>query len=486
MKLLKYLPLAFLFLFTSCDLNMQPISEIGEGNFYKNSQEINAAVVACYNGLQAPMEYEWMVSELRSDNSRLYNTATTSTDNTLLFDFDQAKVSATSQRVYDYWKLVYHNIARCNTVLTPKNINIVDDARLKNQFEGEARFIRGYHYFNLVRIFGPVFIVSERISADQARQMDRNTVEEVYQFILDDLKAAVEKLPASYEPAEKGRITSWAAKTLLVKVYMTLGKIDTETRDLLFDIYQNSGHKLLNSYASIYDINNELNDEIIFTIRYKSGGLGLGSPFGNRFAPQQSGSSVINGDGNGYNYPSSNLVTAYTSADTRKDVTLAVNYVNDKGQTIDRRYVKKFLSPVAVKDDGDKDWPVLRFADVVLLYAEVMNELEGVSAALPYLNQTRVRAGIPAVTEVSLPNKHAMRMAIERERRLEFAYENQRWFDLIRTGRVLEVINTHYMNEDYYAELTGVGPLKENNILLPIPQKEIDINPAVITQNPGY
>lgn len=486
MKLLKYLPLAFLFLFTSCDLNMQPISEIGEGNFYKNSQEINAAVVACYNGLQAPMEYEWMVSELRSDNSRLYNTATTSTDNTLLFDFDQAKVSATSQRVYDYWKLVYHNIARCNTVLTPKNINIVDDARLKNQFEGEARFIRGYHYFNLVRIFGPVFIVSERISADQARQMDRNTVEEVYQFILDDLKAAVEKLPASYEPAEKGRITSWAAKTLLAKVYMTLGKIDTETRDLLFDIYQNSGHKLLNSYASIYDINNELNDEIIFTIRYNSGGLGLGSPFGNRFAPQQSGSSVINGDGNGYNYPSSNLVTAYTSADTRKDVTLAVNYVNDKGQTIDRRYVKKFLSPVAVKDDGDKDWPVLRFADVVLLYAEVMNELEGVSAALPYLNQTRVRAGIPAVTEVSLPNKHAMRMAIERERRLEFAYENQRWFDLIRTGRVLEVINTHYMNEDYYAELTGVGPLKENNILLPIPQKEIDINPAVITQNPGY
>lgn len=486
MKLLKYLPLAFLFLFTSCDLNMQPISEIGEGNFYKNSQEINAAVVACYNGLQAPMEYEWMVSELRSDNSRLYNTATTSTDNTLLFDFDQAKVSATSQRVYDYWKLVYHNIARCNTVLTPKNINIVDDARLKNQFEGEARFIRGYHYFNLVRIFGPVFIVSERISADQARQMDRNTVEEVYQFILDDLKAAVEKLPASYEPAEKGRITSWAAKTLLAKVYMTLGKIDTETRDLLFDIYQNSGHKLLNSYASIYDINNELNDEIIFTIRYKSGGLGLGSPFGNRFAPQQSGSSVINGDGNGYNYPSSNLVTAYTSADTRKDVTLAVNYVNDKGQTIDRRYVKKFLSPVAVKDDGDKDWPVLRFADVVLLYAEVMNELEGVSAALPYLNQTRVRAGIPAVTEVSLPNKHAMRMAIEKERRLEFAYENQRWFDLIRTGRVLEVINTHYMNEDYYAELTGVGPLKENNILLPIPQKEIDINPAVITQNPGY
>ena len=485
-KILKYLPIAFLFIFTSCDLNMQPISEIGEGIFYKNEQEINAAVVACYNGLQAPMEFEWMVTELRSDNSRLYNTATTSTDNTLLFDFDQAKVSATSSRVYDYWRLVYHNIARCNTVLSPKNLNVITTPTLKNQFEGEARFIRGYHYFNLVRIFGPVFIVNERISAEQARQYDRSTVDEVYNFIIEDLKAAIDMLPPDYDAAQKGRVTSWAAKTLLAKVYITLGRIDTETKNLLDDIYKNSGHKLQGTYASVFDVNNEVNDEIIFTIRYKSGGLGLGSPFGNFFAPQQSGASVINGDGSGYNYPSSDLVSSYSAADTRKDVTFSVNYVNDRGQIIDRRYVKKYLSPVIVKGDGDKDWPILRFADVILLYAEVLNELEGVSSALPYLNQTRIRAGLPELREISLPNKHAMRMAIEKERRLELAYENQRWFDLIRTKRVLEVVNSHYQTEDYYAELPGAGPLRENSILLPIPLKEIDINPAVITQNPGY
>lgn len=485
MKLLRYIPIICLVALTGCDLNLQPISEIGEGTFYKSSTEINSAVVACYNGLQEPMEFEWMLTELRSDNSRLYNTATTSSDNTLLFDFDQAKVSATNTRVYDYWRAVYHNIARCNTVLMPEHIAVVTDTLLKNQYEGEALFIRAYHYFNLVRLFGPVFIVTERISAEEARKYDRSPVEDVYNLILSDLTSAIEKLPAEYSDAEKGRITSWAAKALLAKVYMTQGKIDSETKSLLEDIYKNSGYRLMDTYESVFDINNEVNDEILFTIRYKSGGLGLGSIFGNRFAPQLSGSSVINGDGSGYNYPSNDLVAAYSSNDTRKDVTLALNYVNESNQVIDRRYVKKYLSPVNIKDDGDKDWPVIRFADIILLYAEVENELSGVDAALPLINETRHRAGLLDLKASQVPNKHVMRMEIEKERRLELAYENQRWFDLVRTGRAIDVINTQYLTEEYYQSLSGAGPLKENTLLLPIPQKEIDINQN-ISQNVGY
>lgn len=485
MKIIKYIPIICLIALTGCDLNLQPISEIGEGTFYKNTSEINSAVIACYNGLQDPMEFEWMLTELRSDNSRLYNTATTSSDNTLLFDFDQAKVSATSTRVYDYWQTVYHNIARCNSVLMPEHLAVVSADSLRNQYEGEARFIRAYHYFNLVRLFGPVFIVTERISAEEARKYDRSSVEDVYSTILNDLNIAIEKLPKSYTAAEKGRVTSWAAKGLLAKVYMTRGKIDEDTRSLLKDIYEKSGYRLMTTYESVFNITNEVNDEILFTIRYKSGGIGLGSIFGNRFAPQQSGSSVINGDGSGFNYPSSDLVQAYSSTDVRKDVTIALTYVNDKNQIIDRRYVKKFLSPVTIKDDGDKDWPVIRFADIVLLYAEVVNELDGVDGALPLINETRLRAGLTELKTISIPNKHAMRMAIEKERRLEFAYENQRWFDLVRTGRVIDVMNSHYAVEDYYQTLTGVGPLKGNTILLPIPQKEIDINQN-ISQNVGY
>ncbi|MDR1585780.1 MAG: RagB/SusD family nutrient uptake outer membrane protein [Prevotellaceae bacterium] len=483
--LIKYILFACVLLFASCDLNLQPISEIGEGNFYQNTDEVYAAVVACYNGLQKPMENEWALTELRSDNSRLYSTATTSTANMLLMNLDQAKATSTNQHVYDYWYYVYHNIARCNTVLKAQNLAVVDNDSIRGVFEGEARFIRAYHYFNLLRLFGPVFIVSERISAEEAKTFDRSPVGDVYDFILEDLKFAAGSLPDKYPAAQKGRITSWAAKSLLAKVYVTLGKIDSETKELLKDIYENSGHKLETSYEKVFDAKNELNDEIIFTIRYISGGINLGSPFGNYFAPLQSGSAVINYSGNGYNYPTTGLTQAYTKNDSRRNATIALDYVDDLGNTVVRSYVTKYLSPVTLKEDGDKDWPVIRFADMILLYAEVVNELDNPAAALPFINETRTRAGLNELKERDVPNKHEMRMAIEKERRLELAYENHRWFDLIRTERVLEVVNSHYANEVFYEEVPGAGPLTSQTVLLPIPQKEIDINPH-ISQNPGY
>ena len=477
---------SFILSLAGCNLKMQPISKIGDGSFYQTPQEINAAVVACYNGLQAPMRYEWMLTELRSDNSRLQSSVTTSTDRTMQLDFDQSRVSATSEHVYNYWKSVYHNIARCNVVLM--HLDVVKDAALKNQYEAEARLIRGYHYFNLVRIYGPVFIVDKRLDAVSALNYERSTIEDVYTFLTNDLQFAADHLPASYPEEEKGRLTSWAAKALLAKVRMTRGMYDTETRDLLKDIIEHGGFNLQPTYAAVFDINNELNDEIIFAIRYTSGGIGLGSPFGNWFAPLQSGAAVINGGGNGYNYPTDDLVSSYSSIDNRRDVTLALNYTNEQGSVVDRRYVKKYLSPVILKEDGDKDWPILRYADVLLLYAEVLNEIEGPASALPYINRTRQRAGLSELTMADVTNKHQMRMALEKERRLELAFENHRWFDLIRTGRVIEVMQEHWATETFYADIiaeTGPLVLNENLILLPIPQKEIDINQA-ITQNVGY
>ena len=473
-------------IFSSCTLKMQPVSEIGDGSFYQNAQEINSAVVACYNGLQAPLKYEWMLTELRSDNSRLHTSATTSTDRTMQMDFDQSRVSATSEHVYNYWKAVYHNIARCNVVLM--HSDVVKDAALKNQYEAEARFIRGYHYFNLVRLYGPVFIVDKRLDAVSALNYERSTVEEVYAFLMADLQFAVDHLPAAYPDNEKGRVTSWAAKVLLAKVRMTLGLYDTDTENLLKDVIENGGFALQPTYAAVFDINNELNNEILFAVRYTSGGIGLGSPFGNWFAPLQSGAAVINGGGNGYNYPTDDLVSSYSSADTRKDVTLALDYTDDQGRVVDRRYVKKFLSPVVLKEDGDKDWPVLRYADVLLMYAEVLNEIGGPADAISYVNSIRERAGLEGLAATDVTNKHRMRMAIEKERRLELAYENHRWFDLIRTERVIEVMQEHWNTENYYADIiaeTGPIVINENLILLPIPQKEIDINQA-ITQNVGY
>ncbi|MGN1239579.1 MAG: RagB/SusD family nutrient uptake outer membrane protein, partial [Paludibacteraceae bacterium] len=136
------------------------------------------------------------------------------------------------------------------------------------------------------------------------------------------------------------------------------------------------------------------------------------------------------------------------------------------------------------KNDGDVDWPILRYADILLLYAELLNEQQGPDQALPYVNRIRERAGLLPLSIDACPNKHAMRMVIEKERRLEFAFENQRWFDLIRTDRALEVMNNHWATETYY-EAVSVPILTKNLLLLPIPQREIDINPN-ITQNIGY
>ena len=484
-SLIRITLLSCILLATACDLKLQPISEIGEENFYKNTTEMYGAVVACYNGLQAPMINEWALTELRSDNARLYSLATASAPNLLLLSLDQSKISSTNERIYEYWLDSYHNIARCNTVLKEENLAVIENDSIRALFAGEARFIRAHHYFNLVRLFGPVFIVDERLSATEAKKYDRKPIGDVYDFIVADLIFAEDNLPESYPASEKGRATTWAAKSLLAKVYLTQGKIDTETKNLLHDVYYNSGHALVKPYGRIFDIDNELNDEIIFTVRYKSGGFGLGAPFGNYFGPLQSGSAVINYSGNGYNYPTTDLVQAYSSADQRRDDVLALNYVNDQGVTIARNYVTKFLSPVVLKEDGDKDWPILRFADVILLYAEVINELEGAAAALPFVNEVRERAGLPDVRDREVTNKHEMRMVIEKERRLELAYENHRWFDLVRTNRVVEVMNTHYQNEEFYAEATGSGPLTQQTVLLPIPQKEIDIN-TFVSQNPGY
>lgn len=466
-----------------CSLNRQPISEISEDAYYKNDAQLNAAVVACYNGLQGPLLYEWMFTETRSDNARFFTTSTSSVANTAILHYDQSTIETTDDNIYQFWLSTYNNIARCNSVLA--HLDACEDKQLRGQLEGEARLIRAYHYFNLVRLFGPVVLVTERISAEEAKQMHRSSVEEVYRQIELDLQVAIDQLPKTYTEQDLGRVTTWTAKGLLAKVLLTQTGKEAQAETQLKDIVEKGDFSLQPTYAAVFDITNEMNSEILFAVRYTGGGIGLGSPFGNYFAPLQSGDFVINGSGMGYDYPTDDLVSAYDPADTRRDVSLALNYLNTTtGATVDRRYVKKFLSPVVLKNDGDVDWPILRYADILLLYAEVLNELYGPTAALTYINMTRERAGLPALTAADVPLRHSMRQAIEKERRLELAFENQRWYDLIRTDRVLDVMNTHWATETYY-EAISVPQLRENMVLLPIPQRERDVN-ANLTQNAGY
>ena len=313
---------------------------------------------------------------------------------------DLGTMDASNANIRTYWEATYSNINSCNNVLAPENLAVVANEKKRAQFEGEVRFIRAYHYFNLVRLFGPTFIVTEELSVAEAMKKDRSSVEATYKQIIDDLQRSVDNLEGiTYDIADLGRVTQAAAQSLLAKVYLTLGKY-TEAKSLLKAVVDVKGDQLTVSYSDVFDISKEMNDEIIFAIRYKSGSLGIGSPFANTFAPTKSGANVVTGDGDGRNYPTTEVLGIYPEGDLRKDASVTDHYIDPSKKdpvviSDQSAYIKKFVSPVSVRYDGENDWPVIRHADVLLMYAEVLNETDGPATGLPYLNEVRRRAGLP-------------------------------------------------------------------------------------------
>ncbi len=491
MKLYKYLPVLLLAaVATSCDVERLPISEISEDAYYSNASELATGLVACYAGLQDPLEYEWRLTELRSDHSRIETAGSTKAETFLQLELDRCGVATTNSHVYDYWTETYYNITNCNTILD--NIGVVEDEATSNLLAGQARFIRAYHYFNLVRLYGPVFLVKTRISAQESMEYTRAPLDECYEFIVEELQGAAEMLEGTvYDDTEFGRATEWAAKSLLGKVYLTLGEY-ASAKTQLIDVIENSGHSLLSNYADIHSIYNEVHAETIFSVRFTSGGIGLGSSFANMFMASSGSSSadVITGGGDGYNIPTYCIRNAYEDGDVRKDATLQEGYYSSAGTYFEYPYCSKYLYPVSIADDGDSDWIVLRFADVLLMCAEACNELGDRTTATEYLNMTRNRAGLSSKDASDYTSTHEMRMALESERQVELAFENHRWFDLVRTGRVVEVVNAGF-SDLFYTDAADDGNdlnmtgMDESDILLPIPQTEIDANPN-ITQNAGY
>jgi starch-binding outer membrane protein, SusD/RagB family len=513
-------PLHYIILFGCCalfackkTLEVYPESNLNTGTYYSNLEEVKAALTGCYNGMQAALSNEWQFTELRSDNSKQGAPGSTASTNRDLSDLDMFIPSTSHQAIYNYWLANYTNIRNINIVLqklgvvynpsagtiTFNDIQIPVTETDRKQLAGEAMFIRAHHYFNLVRLSGGVFLIYEPVSPIQAKQINRSSVADIYKLIEADLTtaaASMHGLKYGQAPAaDLGRATRWAAKGLLAKVYLTLNR-KTEAATLLQDIITNSGHGLQTNYANVFSITNEMNSEILFAVRYKAGGFGLGSHFGNSFAPIGSGSAVINGDGDGLNYPTNELDTL-TNGDLRKPTLIGVYGTGSNTKL----YVKKFLSPVTLVDDGESDWPVLRYADIVLMMAEAQGYSQ---SSLDRINETRTRAGLTPYTLTTIPDVAAFEQALSTERRIEFAFENQRWFDLVRFNTTMTTITAVQSMKDHYADeyhnhyRLYVAPAPTLNelytwvsapgrLLLPIPQREIDTNTQlVIPQNEGY
>jgi hypothetical protein len=473
---------------------------------------VYTGLIGCYATMQAPMNVEWQLTELRSDNTKMGVPGSSNTVNRDLSDLDVFNPSTAHPTVNTYWTSTYNVIRNANIILkslgvdynqnsgtlslSPITLTISDS--LRKQYAGEALVIRANAYFNLVRLYGGVFLLTQPISPEDAKKMNRSSVADIYKLIIADLTTASSYCSAarftSIPTSTIGRANSWVAKGLLGKVYLTLNQKNLAIAQLQ-DVITNSGYSLQATYANVFSITNEMNSEILFTVRYKAGNLGLGSAFGNQFAPL--GTSIINGSGLGWNYPTAEFDTISgmaptTPIDPRKVVNMAFT-----GTTAKLLYVRKFFATVVTANDGESDWPILRYADVLLMLAEA----QGFSpASITLINQVRTRVGLPNLTGIT--TIASFEQALAYERRMEFAFENQRFFDLVRYNSTLttikadDVIKNHIAREfaSHYNNYNPVVPLailqsnvNANKFLLPIPQREIDTNSQiVIPQNPGY
>lgn len=460
-------------------LDLKPISTATSDNFYKTADDFKNALNGGYAGLQSAglVGNSYVFGEITSDNTvPVASGSVTDQD-----EFDRFYIKTTNPFIAGRWNDGYSVIARYNTILD-KIGGVAMDETLKNRYIAETKFLRAVVYFSLVQTFGDIPLILKPVATpDEGYAFGRTPKADVYAQIEKDLTEAEAILPVTYPAADIGRATKGAAKAFLGKVYLTQKKF-APAASKLKEVIDSDIYALLPSYADVFKVANKNNKESVFDVQYKSGGAGEGNAWPNAFAPQNSGNAVIAFGGDGNNQPTLDIINAYESGDLRKDVSVASSYTNAAGQIIPDRFIKKYYDVPVAKNDNGNNIPLIRYADVLLMYAEALNEAgyQSGGEAFTTLNLVRTRAGLAAKTAANTSTQEAFRLVIEQERRVELAFEGHRWFDLVRTGRAITVLNSKK------EQIRLVSDLTENNLVFPIPQSQIDINKEKIQQNTGY
>nr|WP_295863599.1 RagB/SusD family nutrient uptake outer membrane protein [uncultured Chitinophaga sp.] len=490
MKRQYILPLLGMLTFSACSkdfINLTPQSNQTTSTFFKTASDFEQGVNAIYDGLQSTQTYGkayYYLMEVRSDNTDIWDRGALAGVASQVDFFTEV---TTNPFISDGYAGAYVIITRANAVLDQIDASGIPDAS-KKQYKGEALFLRALSYFNLVRLYGPVPLVTRMETTSQALNHKRNATAEVYTQIESDLQTAVTLLPGSYTNAnDYGRATAGSAAGLLGKVLVTQKKWAAALTALK---NVGNGYSLVSEYADLYKPANVVNPEILFAVRFKKG---LNPSEGNNyFADMVPVSFYYNGvlyGGSNNNRPTHDLVASYEPADKRLGVSLDTIYNNSATNVVKGNYVKKYLDVPGATNDGGSNFPVLRYADILLLQAEALNEqaysgATGAGTAFGFLNAVRKRAGLPEKTAAELPDQASFRNAVFRERRVELAFENDRWFDLARSANGVAVLQAHLKQE--YNLATPV--LNADRLLFPIPQSEINIHndPANFPQNKGY
>jgi hypothetical protein len=474
MKKIIYLFLG-IFTFTSCtDLNENPASLITTEQFYKTESDALSAVTSVYNaalnngGLTMYNRLFHLAFEIMSDDA-IAGLRVTNADVRTISVLSHA---TTNDRVDELWRESYVAINRANIAIE-RIPQIEMDAALRSRLVNEAKFLRGLTYFNLVRLWGDVpLVLTETSSLDkEGIQVSRAPKEEVYAQIIKDLTDA-EALPNSFAGADAGRATAGAAKSILAKVYLTREEWAKAAAKSLEVINGPYNYDLFEDFADVFNVATKNGKEHIFSVQCKSNVNGQG----NRLASSATPVGIPGVAAAGTDEPHASAYAIYTANDKRRDVTFFTSLVSPttgKEVTFPPRFFKYFdPAQIGNPTESAKNIPVIRFAEILLIYAEAINEVGGPNAdAYASINKVRKRAGLPALAGL---NKNTFREAVYLERRLELMFEFQRWFDLVRTKRMVTVL-----------QAAGKTNAAEKHYLHPVPQREIDLNPK-LTQNPGW
>jgi hypothetical protein len=491
--------LASLAFATACDsfLDPNPSDVITPENFYKTSSDAVAAVNSVYEGTKWFYWLGfWYISDIATDD--IFAAPRFGADGHRMSDY---VFNATEWPLGSMWGGAYGIINRANAVLD-RVPGITMDPTLRARLLNEARFHRANAYFNLVRSFGDVPLLEHEVKSLDALRVSRAPAADVYALIVSDLQQAMAGLPASYTGSDIGRVTSGAAQAMLAKVYLTRQDW-ANAAQMTGQLIATNRYALLPNWRDCFKIATEIvNKESIFEINYD--GLldpGAGSVHTLFSLP----ADFPGGDAYGLMTVAPSLANLFAPSDTRglggtfivSDTTNP--YVDALGDTVTWADPPATLGPAFIKylDQTDfqnmhqrawqrqsNNWIVLRYADVLLMYAEAVNEGGTPVPAMTAeqaLNAVRTRAGIGPVSGLSTA---AFRDSVWLERRREFVFEGQRWFDLSRWGTLDAAIQAKT------AELEAISPGETTvhgapNNLLPLPQAELNRNPN-LTQNPGW
>ncbi|CAN5498131.1 RagB/SusD family nutrient uptake outer membrane protein [soil metagenome] len=491
-------------------LNLAPKAAYTDDTYFQTDAQFRQAVTAAYAPLLDLMNNDFYLSEMRSDNT-FYQSVLSNRGTAFVFreNISDFKDGATNSYTAAEWQYLYQIISRSNLVIGRLKTATGLPAASLASYDGQCKFLRAFAYFKLVRLFGGVPLFIDEVKDANGAFLPRSTLDQVYQQIIADANDAVRELNAPAKFPQTGEATKGAATVLLADVLVTLQRW-SEAETLLTTLPA-MGYGLNADYASAFLPANKNSKESLFEVQYLDGTTTGTTPnnLSFNFLPRSTNTTMLTGvainnsGAGGVNTPTSDLISAYEPTDKRLDASIGitegtynasnlftysavksvVGYTTPPAGRVAVPYIKKYLhAPLSALTGSADNFPIYRYAEALLLLAEAQNE-QGKSP-LVALNAVRNRAGLP---NAQAADQATMRQVILHERRVELAFENKRWYDLVRSGTAVATLNAFGAKikaQANYLPTDGriVTPFR---LLFPLPAAEVGLNP-LLTQNPTY